>query len=80
MALDTSKALNRVRHAGLLHKLKSYGIPDQIVGLISTFLSNRWLRVVLDEKSLQKYSLKPIQDGPFWGCSGMGVGQKGPPP
>ena len=39
----------------VLHKLKSYGISGQIFGLISSFLSNRWLRVVLDGKSLQEY-------------------------
>ena len=32
-----------VWHAGLLHKLKSYGISGQIFGLISSFLNNRWL-------------------------------------
>ena len=47
-ALDISKAFDRVWHAGLLHKLKSYGISGQIFGLISSFLSNRRLQVVLD--------------------------------
>ena len=41
VALDISKAFDRVWHAGLLHKLKSYGISGQIFGLISSFLSNR---------------------------------------
>ena len=41
--------------AGLLWKLKSYGILGQIFVLISSFLSNRWLRVILDRKFLQKY-------------------------
>ena len=41
--LDISKAFDRVWHAGVLHKLKSYGISGQIFGLISSFLSNRWL-------------------------------------
>ena len=47
-ALDISKAFDRVWHAGLLHKLKSYGISGQIFGLISSFLSNMRLRVVLN--------------------------------
>ena len=55
MALDISKAFDRVWHAGLLHKLKSYGISGQIFGLISSFLSNRRFRVVVDGKSSQEY-------------------------
>ena len=55
VALDISKAFDRVWHAGLLHKLKSYGISGQIIGLISSFLSNRQLRVILDGKSSQEY-------------------------
>ena len=55
VALDISKAFDRVWHAGLLHKLMSYGISGQIFGLISSFLSNRRLRVVLDGKSSQEY-------------------------
>ena len=55
VALDISKAFDRVWHAGLLHKLKFYGISGQIFGLISSFLSNRRLRVVLDGKSSQEY-------------------------
>ena len=60
VALDISKAFNRVWHAGLLHKLKSYGISGQMFGLISSFLSNRQLRVVLDGKCSQEY---PVNAG-----------------
>ena len=60
VALDISKAFNRIWHAGLLHKLKSYGISGQIFGLISSFLSNRQLRVVLDGKSSKEY---PVNAG-----------------
>ena len=42
VALDIFKAFDRVWHAGLLHKLKSYGISGQIFALISSFLRNRW--------------------------------------
>ena len=55
VALDISRAFDRVWHAGVLHKLKSYGISGQIFSLISSFLSNRRLRVVLDGKSSQEY-------------------------
>ena len=57
VALDISKAFDRVWYAGLLHKLKSYGISGQIFGLISSFLSNKRLRMVLDGKSSQEYSV-----------------------
>ena len=60
MAVDISKSFDRVWHSGLRHKLKSYGISGQIFGLISSFLSNRWLWVVLDGKSLQEY---PVNAG-----------------
>ena len=54
VALDISKAFDRVWHTGFLHKLKSYGISGQIFGLISSFLNNRQLRVVLDGKPSQE--------------------------
>ena len=64
VALDISKAFDRVWHAGLLHKLKSYGISGQVFGLISSFLSKRWLWVVLDGKSSQEYQ---VNDGVLQG-------------
>ena len=57
VALDISKAFDRVWHAGLPHKLTSYGISGQVFGLISSFLSKRWLWVVLDGKSSQEYQV-----------------------
>ena len=60
LKLSISKAFDRVWHAGLCQKLKSYGISGQIFGLISAFLSNRQLPVVLDGKSSQEY---PVTSG-----------------
>ena len=60
MALNIFMAFDRIWHAGLLHKLMSYGISGQIFGLISYFLSNRRLGVVLDGKSSQEY---PVNAG-----------------
>ena len=60
VALDIPKPFDRVWHAGLLHKLKSHGISGQIFGLISSFLSNRRLQLVLDRKSSQGY---PVNAG-----------------
>ena len=54
------KAFDSDRHAGLLHKFKCYGISGQIFAFISTFCSNRPLRVVLDGKSSQEY---PVNTG-----------------
>ena len=59
-ALDTSKVFDRVWYAGLPHKLTSYGILGQLFGLISSFLSNRQLWMVLDGKSVQEY---PVNGG-----------------
>ena len=59
VALDISKAFDKDWHADLHHKRKSYGILGQIFDLISFFLSNRWLRVVLDGKSSQEYLVNP---------------------
>ena len=46
VALDISETFDRVWHAVLLHKVKSYGTSGQIFGLISSFLSNRRLQMV----------------------------------
>ena len=43
VALNIFKAFDRVWHAGLLYKRKSYGILGQIFDLTSSFLSNRRL-------------------------------------
>ena len=41
-------------------QLKSYGFSGQIFDFISSFLSNRRIRVVLDKKSSQEY---PVNAG-----------------
>ena len=53
-------AFNIVWHAGLFDRLKPNRMAIQIFGLISSCLSNRRLRVVLDGKSSQEY---PVNDG-----------------
>ena len=60
VALDISKAFDRVWQAGLLHKHNSYGISGRILGLISSFLTSRQLPVVLDGNSSQEY---PVNTG-----------------
>ena len=60
VVLDISKAFDRLWHAGLLHKLTSYGTSGQIFSLLSSFLTNRRLRVVLNGNSSQEY---PVNAG-----------------
>ena len=57
LALNISKAFDRVWHAGF-HKLKFYGTLGELFGLILFYL--QWLRVVLDGKSSQEY---PVNAG-----------------
>ena len=49
--LDLSKAFDRVWGDGLLYKLKSNGIDDNLFKLIKSFLNNRCQRVVLNGQS-----------------------------
>ena len=44
-SLGISKVLNRVWRAGLLHKLKSYGISYRVFSLILSFFRNRRLLI-----------------------------------
>lgn len=60
VALDISKAFDKVWHRGLLLKLRSYGIGDQLHKLLASFLSDRQISVVLDG---QKSSTKVINAG-----------------
>ena len=59
-ALEMPKVFDRVWHASLLHKLKSYGISGQIFRLVSSFSSNGRLQAVLDGKSSQEYLVKAV--------------------
>ena len=64
-AFGIYNVFDRVWCAGLLDKLKSYEIWGQIVGLISSFQSNRrWLQVVLNGKSFQE---NPVNGGVLQG-------------
>ena len=48
VALDISKAFDRVWHEGLLTKLRSYGLPDRLCSWLSSFLKDRTLQVAVD--------------------------------
>ena len=51
VALDFSKAFDRVPHNRLLHKLHHYGIHDNLIRWIRVFLTERLQRVVVDGES-----------------------------
>ena len=55
IALDISKAFGMFWDAGIFCKPKSYEISVQMFGFLSSFLSKRWCRVVLDWNSSQEY-------------------------
>src|SRR5678815_3334084 len=48
VALDISKAFDRVWHVSLFSKLPSIGIPPSLCLLMSSFLSNRSISAVVD--------------------------------
>ena len=66
VALDISKAFDRVWHAGLLPKHKSYGISGQLYCLISSFLRNRLRWMILYGRSSQEYPVNAgVPQAPF---------------
>ena len=49
--LDISKAFDKVWHQGLLYKLKSVGISEEIYDLLKNYLTSRFERIVLNWKT-----------------------------
>ena len=60
VALDISKAFDKVWRKGLLTKLRSYGVSWQLNKLIASFLKDRQMSVVFDG---QTSSTKCINTG-----------------
>ena len=52
IALDISKAFDKVWHEGLLHKVSSYGITGKTFSIIKSFLTSRSLKVVVNGRHL----------------------------
>ena len=46
--LDISKAFDKVWHKGLIYKLRQYDFTENLLTLLTDFLSNRKQRVVLN--------------------------------
>ena len=68
VALDISKAFDKVWHNGLLHKLQSYGVSGGMLSIISAFLSYRKLKVVLEGQSSPTRSINSgVPRGPVLG-------------
>ena len=61
----TSKAFDRIYHAGFLHKLKFYGTLSRRFSLIFSILSNRRSQLYLAVKYLQEFPL--LFKAPFSG-------------
>ena len=57
VALDISKAFDRVWHAGLLQKLASHGISGNILKIIKSFLQDRAMTVSLDGEISSTYPI-----------------------
>lgn len=58
--LDISKAFDKVWHLGLLHKLKFYGLSDNLVHWFESYLSGRQQKVIIDGVSSTP---APVQAG-----------------
>ena len=66
--LDFEKAFDKVPHGLLIHKLRQYGLNDNVVDLISSFLSNRTQRVVLEgQKSSDVHVSSGVPQGSVLG-------------
>ena len=62
------KDFDRLLHADLFHKIKCCIISGQTFGLVSSFLSNRRLRVALVGKSSQEYPVNAgVSQGSIFG-------------
>ena len=60
VALDISKAFDRVWHKALLAKLPAYGFTPSFCKLISSFLSNHFISVVVDGATSASF---PVSSG-----------------
>ena len=57
VALDISKAFDKVWHRGLILKLSRNGISGNVLGIIESFLSNRSLNVVINGQKSKAHNI-----------------------
>ena len=55
--MDFAKAFDKVPHKRLISKLKLYGISDQIINWITSFLANRTQTVLLENTTSEKIAV-----------------------
>ena len=67
VALDISKAFDKVWHKGLLLKIRSYGITGQLLNIIRSFLNKRKIQVVLNGRSSKQHDMTGVPQGSILG-------------
>lgn len=60
VALDIAKAFNRLWHTCLLHKMKNYGVSEQIFELIHSVLFNDKMKLILKSTLLIPFVLMQV--------------------
>ena len=64
--LDMSKAFDRVQHEGLIYKLKTVGVSNNLLTLFQSFLDNRCQRVLLNGQNSHWELIKSgVPQGPI---------------
>ena len=71
IALDIWKAFDKVYHAGLLHKLKAYGVVGPILSILESSLNVHCKLFLMDSLHLVKSPMLEFFRYQFWGqpCS-----------
>ena len=57
LALDIEGAFDKVWHQALIAKLKSFGVDGELLRLLENYLTDRDLRVILNGKNSDSYSI-----------------------
>ena len=71
-SFDIPETFDTAWNTGLLHKHRPYGISSLVFGLISSFMSNRWLWVVLDRKPSKEFPVNAgVPQGSNLGSTGF---------
>jgi retron-type reverse transcriptase len=55
--MDFAKAFDKVPHKRLLYKMKYFGISEQLINWVKSFLSNRTQAILLENMASSKISV-----------------------